>query len=209
MADTLSCDAIIEHGLIERYLTGAVSEPEVEAFESHYLTCSRCQTELRMAAAIRDALPDLEQAAADASPVAAMPWWHGRRARIGGVAAAIAAVLAGIVLLPPELRERAQHRDAVPAATMPPAVETPRGEVGTVDEFSWTAVSGADLYRVTLYDMAGNVISTIGTRETHAALPDSVRLEPGELYLWQVSARVGWDRWLNSELVRFTIPNPD
>jgi hypothetical protein len=209
LSETLSCDAIIEHGLIERYLTGALPESEVEALESHYLTCSRCQTELRMAAAIRDALPEMEQAAADVSPAAATPWWHGRRARIGGVAAAIAAVLAGIVLVPPALRESAQHRDAVPAATRPPAVEAPSGEVGTVDEFRWTAVSSADLYRVTLYDMAGDVISTIETRATHAALPDSVRLEPGGLYLWQVSARVDWDRWLNSELVRFTIPNPD
>ena len=206
MAESSSCDAIIESGLIERYLAGLASDAEVERFESHYLTCSRCQTELRLAAAIRDALPDMEAAA---TPAAATPWWHSRRARVGGLAAAIAAVFAGLVLLPPALRESAQHRDTVPEVTTPPTLEAPNGEVESVDEFRWTAVSGADLYRVTLYDVAGEVISTIETRETHAALPDSVRLEPGELYLWQVSARVDWDRWLSSRLVRFTIPNPD
>lgn len=206
MAESSSCDAIIDSGLIERYLAGVASDAEVEVFESHYLTCIRCQTELRMAAAIRDALPDMEAAASSA---VAPPWWHSRRAKVGGVAAAIAAVFAGLVLLPPALRESAQHRDTVPEATAPPAVEAPNGEVESVDEFRWTAVAGADLYRVTLYDVAGEVISMIETRETHIALPDSVRLEPGELYLWQVSARVDWDRWLSSGLVRFTVPSPD
>jgi len=70
-------------------------------------------------------------------------------------------------------------------------------------------VIAADLYRVTLYDTAGEVIWQVDTRETHIAPPDMVRIEPGALYLWQVDARVGWDRWVSSELVRFSISDPE
>ena len=58
LGDLLTCDAVAAQGVIERYLAGRVSEAEVEAFEAHYLTCSRCQRELRMAFAIRNGLPE-------------------------------------------------------------------------------------------------------------------------------------------------------
>ena len=42
-------------------MTGKLSEREAAAFESHYLTCVRCQEELRLAAAIREELGEGEK----------------------------------------------------------------------------------------------------------------------------------------------------
>jgi hypothetical protein len=205
LAETLSCDAIIDGALIERYLAGRLSEPEVEALESHYLTCARCQMDLRLAAAIRDVLPDVQQA----SPAAAVSSTRvtgrrfGRREKIGAIAAAIAAVLAGVLIVQPGPMQSLRHREPATETEIVPTV--PIGEAGRIEEFRWAPVAAADLYHVTLYDAAGDVVWEANTREIHATLPDSVRLEPGDLYLWQVSAHVGWDRWLSSELVRFRI----
>jgi hypothetical protein len=210
LAELLTCDAIVDRGLIERYVAGRLSEPEVEAFESHYLTCTRCQNELRMAAAIRDVLPEVREAtqAADLSPAPLTGPWLRRHAGVGAVAAAIAAVLAGVLLVQPGFRESLPHREPVPETADVPRVEAPVGEVRTVAEFRWAPVASADLYRLTVYDMAGDVVWEVDTRETHVELPGSLRLEPGALYLWQVDARVDWDRWLSSELIRFRVSEP-
>lgn len=209
MTELLTCEAIADGGLIERYLAGMLSEAETEAVESHYLTCARCQNELRLAAAIRDVLPEVQEAAPapDVSTTPLRGRWLGRHARVGAVAVAIAAVLAGVVLLQPD-RESPPHREPVPETADVPAVEAPIGEVGTVTEFRWGPVASADLYNLTLYNMAGDVVWEVETRETHVALPDSRRLEPGVPYLWGVDARVDWDRWVSSELVRFRISEP-
>jgi hypothetical protein len=209
LAESLTCDAIVDAGLIERYLAGTLSEAETEAVESHYLTCARCQNELRLAAAIREVLPEVQEAAPapDVSPAALSGRWLGRHARVGAVAAAIAAVLAGVLFLQPS-RESLPHREPVPELADVPTANAPVGEVGTVTEFRWAPVAPADLYRLTLYNMAGDVVWEVDTRETHVALPDSLQLEPDVPYLWGVDARVDWDRWVSSELVRFRISEP-
>jgi len=211
MAEILSCEAINDRGLVERYLTGRLSEAETETFECHYLTCSHCQNELRMAAAIRDVLPEVRQAVqvTDVGAGTLTGRWFGRHARAGAVATAIAAILIGVLLVQPSLKEGLPHREGVPEAAGVPRAEAPNGEVRAVEEFRWASVIAADLYRVTLYDTAGEVIWQVDTRETHIAPPDMVRIEPGALYLWQVDARVGWDRWVSSELVRFSISDPE
>lgn len=52
------CDDVVAQGVIERYLAGTLGDAEVEAFEAHYLACSRCQQELKLAIAIRDGLSE-------------------------------------------------------------------------------------------------------------------------------------------------------
>jgi hypothetical protein len=204
--------------MIERYVAGMLSEAEGEALECHFLTCARCQSELRLAAAVR-AVPEVQEAsqstgasqpgAARASHLRVAGWWPGRRRRIGAVPAAIAAVLAGVLLLqssPP--MQNPARREATPESAIVLTPEVPIGEVGIVEEFRWTPVTSADLYQVTLYDAAGRVLWQMQTTETSAALADTLRLGAGSLYLWQVDARVGWDRWVSSELVRFKISEP-
>lgn len=206
----MSCEAIVDDALIERYLAGRLSETETEALESHYLTCARCQAELRLGATIRHVLPEVQAASrgGDLGAAEVAGWRFGRGARIGAVAAVIAAVLAGVLLFNPLDVERPGHRDAAPGSDAVPALEAPIGAAEANETFRWRPVASADLYRVTLYDAAGNVLWEIETPEIEAALPDSVRLQLGGLYLWQVAARVGWDRWVNSELARFTVTEP-
>jgi len=210
MTDIPTCEEVTEEGLVEGYLAGKLSDAEIEAFESHYLTCSRCRTELRLGAGIREILPEVREAAGapEIRGEEKTGHWFRRNARIGAVAAAVAAVLIGVILVQPAGREPLPHREGVPETPDAPGVEGPRGEVGTVEEFRWTAVPSADLYRVTLYDDAGDVLWQAETPASRLAPPDTVELAQGALYLWQVDARVGWDRWVSSDLVRFSITDP-
>ncbi len=210
MSEALRCDAVVDHELIERYLAGLLSEDEVEALESHYLTCARCQRELRLAAVVRDVLPGVQDASDGSRQVSGVGSGRrfGRLARTGTMAAAIAAIVAGILLLRPSTIDSPSHRRGVPETEIAPTVEAPVGEVAEVEEFRWSAVTSADLYEVTLYDATGDVLWRVDAVETRVLLPDSVPLEPGGLYLWEVNARVGWDRWVSSELVRFRISEP-
>jgi hypothetical protein len=210
MTDIPTCEEVTERGLVERYLAGKLSDAEIEAFESHYLTCSRCQTELRLGAGIREILPEVREGAGtpEIRGEEKTGHWFRRNTRWGAVAAAVAAVLVGVILVKPAGREPLPHREGVPETPAAPGVEAPRGEVGTVEEFRWTAVPGAELYRVTLYDDTGEVLWQAETPASSLAPPDTVGFVPAALYLWQVDARVGWDRWVSSDLVRFSVTDP-
>jgi hypothetical protein len=54
----MTCEMAEKLGLPERYLAGRLSEAEAAEFESHYLTCSRCQEALRLGTAVRGAFAD-------------------------------------------------------------------------------------------------------------------------------------------------------
>jgi hypothetical protein len=82
---------------------------------------------------------------------------------------------------------------------------TPQGAVADVAELRWTPVEGADRYRVTVFDAEGRVVYEVEPVAAVAPLPDSVELTPGRRYLWKVEARVGFDRWVASDLVGFSI----
>ncbi len=206
MNQRLTCEEITRRALIEGYVAGRLSETDAEALESHYLTCDRCYDELRLAAAIWNTLPDVR------ANVAAPPRRLGHRWKIGVAGLAAAAVLAGVLLLRPSdldvQRAPVLHRETVPDVEAAPAAQVPIGEIAALEEFRWSPVTSADLYRVTLYDAEGTVILEVETRETHVAPPDTTELARGSPYLWEVAARVGWDQWVSSELVRFRISEP-
>ena len=50
------CDRVSANDVVPRFLAGTLSATEREAFESHFLTCERCQQELELGATIRGAL---------------------------------------------------------------------------------------------------------------------------------------------------------
>lgn len=62
MGHVLTCESVAGRRLVEGYLAGMLSEAEIEVFESHYLTCGRCQTELRMGVGIRELLLEILRA---------------------------------------------------------------------------------------------------------------------------------------------------
>lgn len=186
-------------------------DPEARAGAvSHLVGCSRCrQAAVSLSMALRSdgvatAVRELEDSGQRAPG-------RVRRYRVGAVAAAIAAVLAGIVFLRPtdlQIEETQPHREAVPGAIGSPQPIAPVGELETVEAFTWSPVSGADRYRVTLFDSEGTAIWEAETEGTRLALPATVQLEPGAQFFWKVVARVGFDRWVDSELATFTILQP-
>ena len=90
------CDQFAAESVIERYAAGRLSESETQAFEEHLLVCDRCQDELTLAVAVREALPAGE---ADDEPAVPrrLPW---RGAGIG--LALAAAAVATLLILPGE-----------------------------------------------------------------------------------------------------------
>ncbi|MBI1723135.1 MAG: hypothetical protein HYR48_04430 [Gemmatimonadetes bacterium] len=81
---------MIERGLAERYAAGTLAADEARAFEDHYVGCEVCQREVRLAAAVR-------QAVAEAAPTAPA---RRRWALIGGAGALAAAAVLVLVLRP-------------------------------------------------------------------------------------------------------------
>jgi hypothetical protein len=79
------------------------------------------------------------------------------------------------------------------------------GDVRTVRALQWATVSGADRYRVTLFDATGRVVYEVQLGDTAAVVPDSVTLVPQQSYLWKVEARSGVERWTSSDLVEFRV----
>ena len=62
MTPTLNCEAVADRGLVERYLANRLSDAELEGFETHFLTCDRCQQAIMLGATIRTAWPQVRPA---------------------------------------------------------------------------------------------------------------------------------------------------
>ena len=197
-ASTRETPECLDDATLAALAEGALDAGARAAVMPHLATCPRCRG---VVASVARGLAD----PAVAREVVAVEG-RGRRGwvRIGLPAAAAAILLA--VALPRWVEDmRGGHRGPpVPGALAPHPV-APVGTVADAAALRWTAVTGANRYRVTLFDAAGRVLYETRLADTAAALPDSVTLTPGRPYLWMVEARVGWDRWSASELVRFSI----
>lgn len=86
----MTCREVSEGNLIDRYVAGTASAAEAQALEDHYLTCARCQEDIRLAAAIRESFP-----------VRPAEVRHGSASNARRIAVlAIAAALIAVVFLP-------------------------------------------------------------------------------------------------------------
>lgn len=101
----------------------------------------------------------------------------------------------------PEVTHRAPTITASPA----PLPLFPLGAVTGTSELRWSSISGADRYRVTLFDGSGRAALDAQVADTVLAIPDSIAIVPGQAYWWKVEARIGRDRWSASDLVDFTV----
>lgn len=182
-------------------LAEGTPDPAVRsAAMAHLASCARCRSTLAsLAQALADPNVAREVRVLEAAP---KPRWH----RFVLPAAAAAAIL--LFLGPLDLlRQQPAYLHRAPTITngsLPSAV-TPHGTVADVAELRWTPVEGADRYRVTVFDAEGRVVYEVEPVAAVAPLPDSVRLTPGRRYLWKVEARVGFDRWVASDLVGFSL----
>ena len=125
------------------------------------------------------------------------------------LAAAAAALL--LYLGPGQRREAAEPPFREPALTVAPAPTpiTPRGEIEHIAAITWSTVPHADRYVVTVFDSTGSVVWRARTIDTMLAVPRSTAtlLSRHVPYYWKVAARVEAGRWVNSDLVSFTLAN--
>src|SRR5206468_12578969 len=130
---------------------------------------------------------------------------HGRRRYRIALPLAAAAVLLLLLASPGDDRSSA-HRGPPPSPpATTPVPRSPVGAVASVRDLRWSPVAGADRYRITLFDATGNVVYATETSVTIVAFPDSIAFVPSAVYLWNVDARTGFDRWATSELVEFRV----
>lgn len=105
--------------------------------------------------------------------------------QVGALAAAAVVVFSFIRLDGPAITDDAM-RSAASSDTL--GVHGPLGESSGPIRFVWMPMTGALSYQLRLSDAAGATQWTHAGSDTVVALPDSVRLPPGERYFWSVDA---------------------
>lgn len=195
-APTANC---VDHDTLAALAEGRLTaEDRADALE-HVASCARCRG---LVASVARALSD-PRVAREVRAIEARP-----RRLAGGWAAGITAAAAAAILLmvmPAQEREPATHRSPPITAARAPEAVSPSGSVADASSLRWTPVAGADRYRVALFDAEGGVLFQTEVDGTETTLPDSVRADPGTSYWWQVEARIGFDRWVASDLIEFSV----
>lgn len=190
---------------IVQLVDGSLEPEHRAALVAHTASCATCResvaalTRLVADPSIRHELEHLQPARRSMAA--------GRRFRLLAGVVAAAAVVA---LIMPQL-SRLGNEEATPShragdlsLSAPPVPLSPLGvAVGSIP-FEWSSTPLADRYEVTLFDDRGTILWQVHTTDTVAVLPDSVSLLPGSSYFWRSRARIGFDRWTESELVQFS-----
>jgi hypothetical protein len=198
--DTLSTPDCLDDGTVAALVDGTLDAASRAAVLPHLAGCRHCRSRV---ASLTRALAD-PTVAREAHALE-----DGRQRRVlriaqiaGGVAAAAVLVL---LAWPAQIEEPSPHRAPPITAAPAPEAVSPVGTVADAPSLGWTAVPGADLYRVTLFDAQGTVLYEADLADTVAILPASLLPARGETYWWQVEARLGFDRWAASELIEFSV----
>jgi len=169
---------------------------------AHVAACDHCREQL---SSLVELLADESIAAEIATPSpVAMPARSYRWVR--AVPLVAAAILVALTL-PRYVRSThvptvERDSDTFGSAPVPLA---PVGDVSNARELRWSAVSGADLYQVRLYDARSRVLFETSVERTSVVLPDSVTIVPGASYLWKVAARTSIGRWEGRDLTEFRV----
>ena len=175
---------------------GSMTGPARESAVEHLAICARCRSSVASVAralvspTVRDAIDALDRPSR-------RPWLR--------VVIPIAALATLALILVPYPREVDPTIHRAPVTPPEPAPIAPSGPTSSVQVLRWHAVTGADRYRVTLFDEEGGVLWESALADTVAGLPSDVSLEPGRTYFWIVAARTGFDRWETSSLAEFSV----
>lgn len=190
-------------------IDGIEAGADPDAF-AHVTDCAECRRRLAaVARLVDDPLIASEIDALEPAPKRALP--SRSRKPIFVFAGLAAAAAATVVLLNPmrvsaprgeSAVDSSIHREAAITAAAAPQIIS-QGII-TSDSLRWTGVAQADLYRVRIWDRAGNVVWTTETRDTVLAIPLQLVHKNGS-YLLDVKARTGWDRWVSSSFAEFEI----
>jgi hypothetical protein len=181
-----------------------------QAVLSHVATCAGCSSML--ASLLR--LLDDPHVRADVQQAERRYAASRRRTAVratAGAATLAAALVAGLILRPDAMPDRAVvpdatlHRQSVSTTEIVPRIIAPAMPNTVPDTLRWTSVPFADRYRVLMFDRDGALTWEAQTRDTAIALPQRLRTEAAA-YLWKVEARTDWNRWVASEWAELAIP---
>ncbi len=198
-ARTSANGACLDEMALASFADGSASA-ERDAHIAHVASCGHCRSQL---AALLQLLSDPAIAAA-VEPDKSRRSTAARSILARAVSVAAAAALL-LLVIPRGAEFLRDHRGPTITAGAIPTPMSPVGDVGPTRSLQWSAVSGADRYRVTLFDATGNVLLEKQITDTVLALADSISIVPGRSYLWKVEARTGYDRWAASELTEFRV----
>lgn len=203
---------------LDEMTVARIAEQGVELSEhpeliAHLAGCANCREQVgSVARLLRDASVAAEVERVDSAP----PAPRARRWIIvgAGAFAAIAAAATFMVVGSGDGTNVNQpliaavdgdaHREPSMTTTVAPSLIAPVGAVAA-DTFRWTSVPRADRYRLTVFDREGRTMWEVEGNDTAVARPDSIAGQRGTAYLWKVEARTGWNRWVASELVEFSV----
>jgi anti-sigma factor RsiW len=182
----------LESGEVAAYLDGALPRSGRSRIEAHVAVCEECRRELIEVGRLLRTRPHRHR-------------WY---LPVGVAAAAAAVVLLAVWPRPAGRPAEPGYREPAVTSTVAPVVVAPRGVTAAVPRLVWTAVPHADRYRLAVFDDTGRVVWETETGDTSVPRPDSIPLQQGARYFWKVEARTGWQRWVGSELVGFSLGPP-
>jgi hypothetical protein len=183
----------LETGSLARFMAGDGTPDERVRWEAHLSECAECRQEMVEVRRIIATAPGRRR-----------PWL----VPLAAAAAVLLVVWTGTTGREPAGQDT-RDPESSPTLALAPTPLAPLGRVTRVDGLQWTSVPGVARYRVTLFTTEGQAAWQATTADTFVTLPDSVHLALAIPHYWQVKAETGFGRWVESELVAFTIPRPD
>lgn len=176
------------------FIDGRMARAAREPVVAHLLTCARCRTVVAAASS----------AISESRVTSAIPPSRASRRWVLPIGAAAAAALV-LTLWPGTVRDResVDLRERTVTTTVAPQPIAPRGVSNDAHRLVWSSVPRAERYRLRVYAADGALLWSLDTADTLAAIPDSVQLTPGTVYLWKVEAQTEWKRWVSSDLIEF------
>ncbi|MFL5614858.1 MAG: hypothetical protein ACJ796_14440 [Gemmatimonadaceae bacterium] len=189
----------LDEETIAAVVDGTLEASARDAAARHVASCGHC----------RGAVASVVRGLADTRVAGEIAKLHrGQRRRVPRyLFPAVAAAALGIFLVRPRgtVDDGARHRGPTITSAPAPVPLSPVAAVAEARVLRWSAVPGADRYRVTIFDTGGKPVYEAQLADTVASLPDTTRLAVGRVYLWYVEARVGWNRWASSPFAQFTV----
>lgn len=173
-----------------RYLDRVLTEEERAMVEAHLAVCFEC----------RDEVVVLRNLISVRSP-------RRRILRVGLALGAAAAAVVVLLVQPGRVSSPgpSPHRDPSQGAATVLVPRTPAGPASRPVMLAWSPLDQAKRYRVLVFDAEGTILYRAEAADTVLPLPDSLPLSPGQAYFWKVEADTGWDRWVSSKLVEFSV----